>query len=104
MGDNIYMIVGLYTVIGAHIAHETVSGKDIDWQITVPVSLSLAAAGAVAPLANITDPSIGGSRHGRDSMHSSFVNPGEEICGFEYRKSRTVRHKWLSSNIDTSQH
>ncbi|KAB5572285.1 hypothetical protein GE09DRAFT_956676, partial [Coniochaeta sp. 2T2.1] len=59
-------------------------------QITVPVGLSLAAAGAIVPFGRALDPSAAGS----DGTQSQFVAPGEHICAVQYRK---ICHQWLSS-------
>jgi hypothetical protein len=97
---EIYMVVGFHSVTNARITHEVVRGKDIGGQVIVPVSLSLATVGAIAPLGNLTDPSVGGSGIRFDNAQSYFVAPGEQICAFQYRK---IRHKWFSSSgLDTS--
>jgi hypothetical protein len=98
-GNDIYMVVGFHTVTNARIIHESVRGKVVGGQVNVLAKLSLAAVGVIAPLGNITDPSVGGNSHSLDSTQSCFVAPGEQVCAFQYRK---VRHRWLSSNsIDT---
>lgn len=99
-GYDIYMIVGFHTVTNARIAHKFAHERDAGGQINVPVSLTLAAVGAMAPLGNIIDPSVGGNSQSDDNTQAFFKAPGEQICAFQYRK---VRHRWFSSNsIDTS--
>ncbi|KAH7232459.1 hypothetical protein B0J15DRAFT_530261 [Fusarium solani] len=94
-GYDIYMIVGFHTVMNARIAHKFVHGRDAGGQINVPVGLTLAAVGAIAPLGDIIDPSVGGNSQSVDNAQAFFMAPGEQICAFQYRK---VRHRWFSSN------
>ncbi len=94
-GDDIYMIVGFHALTNASIVHESARGSDVDGQVHVPISLSLASVGIVAPLGALIDPSFKASSHGVDNSQSSFQAPGERISAFQYRQ---IRHKWLSSN------
>jgi hypothetical protein len=99
-GYDIYMIVGFHTVTNARIAHKFVHESDTGGQINIPVNLTLAAVGAIAPLGDIIDPSVGGNSQSVDNTRAFFIAPGEQICAFQYRK---VRHRWFSSNsIDTA--
>jgi hypothetical protein len=93
-GHDIYMIVGFHTITNARIVEEFVHGIGAGGQIHVPVSLSLAAFGVVAPLGEIIDPSVGGNNDCVDNTQTSFRAPGEQVCAFQYRK---IRHRWLSS-------
>ncbi|EXM14337.1 hypothetical protein RAB80_016453 [Fusarium oxysporum f. sp. vasinfectum] len=93
-GHNIYMVVGFHTITNARIVQELVHGIGAGGQIHVPFNLSLAAFGAVVPLGEIIDPSVGGNTDGVDSAQTSFMALGEQICALQYRK---IRHRWLSS-------
>ncbi|KJZ69928.1 hypothetical protein HIM_10684 [Hirsutella minnesotensis 3608] len=93
-GDDVYLIVGIHTVTDASINHESAAGRGTGAHAEIPVSLSLTAAGVVAPLGGIVDPSVGFQRRGLDGAHIRFVAPGEHVCAIEYRK---LRHEWLSS-------
>jgi hypothetical protein len=99
-GQDIYMIVGFHTVSNATISQESATGSSAGGQISVPTSLSLSAAGVVAPLDDIIDPGVAVYHQGVDGTKSQFVARGEQICAFEYRK---LSHRWLSSkDIDKS--
>ncbi|PNP54010.1 hypothetical protein FNYG_15654 [Fusarium nygamai] len=87
------MIVGFHTVIDARISEECIQGQEAGGQVQVPVGLSLAAAGAIAPLGNLIDPVAGGNRRNLDSTKTQFMAPGEQVCALQYRQ---VSHKWLS--------
>lgn len=52
------MIVGFYTVTNTRISQESVAIRGAGTYIEVPVSLSLAAAGVVAPLGDIIGPGV----------------------------------------------
>lgn len=93
-GREVYLIVGIHTVMDASISHESASGSRAGGHAEIPVSLSLTAAGIVAPFGGIIDPSIGFQRQGLDAAHTRFVAPGEQVCAIEYRK---IRYEWLSS-------
>ena len=57
-GDDIYLIAGFHTASNARIVQESLLGREVAGQIKLPVGLTLAAIGAVAPLGNIVDPSV----------------------------------------------
>ncbi|PWI64022.1 hypothetical protein PCL_00443 [Purpureocillium lilacinum] len=93
-GVDVYLIVGFHTITDASIIHESLTGNGSGACAEIPVSLSLAAAGVVAPLGGIADPSIGFQRQGVDGARARFVAPGEHVCAIQYRK---LRYEWLSS-------
>ncbi|PWI64609.1 hypothetical protein PCL_09503 [Purpureocillium lilacinum] len=93
-GDDVYLVVGFHTITDATVIHESVAGNGSGACAEIPVSLSLTAAGAVAPLGGIAVPSIGFQRQGVDGARACFVAPGEHVCAIEYRK---LRYEWLSS-------
>lgn len=93
-GHDIFMIVGFHTVTDASIRHESMAIASACGHAEVPVSLSLAAVGVVAPLGGITNPSTSLQKDGLDGERARFIAPGEQVCAIEYRK---IRHKWLSS-------
>ncbi|KAI8710441.1 hypothetical protein NCS52_01574300 [Fusarium sp. LHS14.1] len=49
-GEDIYMIVGYRTVTDASVSQASILGSSAEGQTTVPATLSLAAAGAIAPI------------------------------------------------------
>jgi len=93
-GDDIYLIVGFHTVSNARIVQESLLGREVAGQIKLPVGLTLAAIGAVAPLGNIVDPSVTGHHQAIEGGQIQFVAPGEQVCALQYRK---VCHRWHSS-------
>ncbi|WAO94559.1 Hypothetical protein NCS54_01214800 [Fusarium falciforme] len=99
-GEDIYMIVGYRTVTDASVSQASILGNSAEGQITVPATLSLAAAGAIVPIGGLLDPSVGIRQQGLDGATSQFMAPGEQVCAFEYRK---LCHRWLSSkHVDNS--
>lgn len=98
-GDRIYMVVGYHTITDARISQESIQGEQTSGQLALPASLSLAAAGVVAPLGNLIDTAVGANRENLNGAQSHFMAPGEQVCALQYRK---VHHKWLSSKmVDT---
>jgi hypothetical protein len=96
---EMYMVVGFCTVTDARIVQHTAKDSQAKGQIGMPTALTLAAVTVVAPLGNLVDPTVGGTRQYLDSIQVQFVAPGEQICGVQYRK---VRSGWLSSRaVDT---
>jgi hypothetical protein len=93
-GDGIYLVVGFHTVSDARIVHESVQGHQLTGQATLPVGLSLAAVGVVAPLGNIVDPAVGGNKTVLDGAKTQFIAPGEQICALQYIK---ISYQWLHS-------
>lgn len=93
-GDNIYLIVGFHTITDAHIYQESLAGHTAGGKAQVPIGLSLAALGAVAPLGDIIDPSIDFQQEGVNRKLSHFLARGEQVCAIEYCE---IRHAWLSS-------
>lgn len=69
-------------------------------RLSLPVSLVLNVAGVIAPLGDLADPQVGVHRGGVEGVIEHFKAPGEQTCGFQYRK---VCHRWLSSrSIDNA--
>ncbi|PWI64612.1 hypothetical protein PCL_09506 [Purpureocillium lilacinum] len=93
-GDDVYLIVGIHTVTDASVVHESAVGNGSGVQAGIPVGLSLTAAGVVAPLGDVVDPSVTFQRQGLDGARARFVASGEYVCAIDYRK---LRHEWLSS-------
>jgi hypothetical protein len=93
-GDGIYLVVGFHTVVDARIVHESAEGHQLGGQVTLPVGLSLAAVGVVAPLGNIVDPAVSGNQRVVDGAKTQYVAPGEQVCALQYRK---VSYLWLHS-------
>jgi hypothetical protein len=95
-GCDIYMIVGITTFTDAHLVLGAVGESQVEGQINVPVSLSLAAAGVIAPLAGLIDPAVHGGYHNVDNSQLQYIAPGEQVCAFKYRK---VQYHWLSRRL-----
>jgi hypothetical protein len=93
-GRKIYMIVGLCTMTDTRFVQTSAREQGTQGQVTAPVSLSLAAAGVVVPLANLVDPSIQGEFARSAGNETRIFAPGEQICIIKYRE---VKYKWLSS-------
>lgn len=94
LGDDIYMVVGYSTMLNAVVMEGSAELVGTEAQITIPVTTSLAATGAVVPLGNITDPGISGNRDNHHGIQRQYVASGEQVCAVQYRK---VRFKWFSS-------
>ena len=93
-GRTIYMIVGFYTMTDTRFIQISAREQGIQGQATAPVSLSLAAAGAVVPFAGLVDPSVRGGFGSFAGNKTRIFAPGEQICIIKYRE---VKYKWLSS-------
>jgi hypothetical protein len=89
-----YMIVGTCTLTDTQFHTTSAREQGLQGQATAPVSLSLAAAGVIVPLAGLVDPSIHGDFASSVSNGTRIFAPGEQICTIKYRK---VGCKWLSS-------
>lgn len=97
-GDDIYFVVGFHTITDAQIIYESAEGNEYTGRLGLPVSMSLNAAGVIAPLGDLADPQVGVHRGSIGGVIERFKAPREQICGFQYRK---VCYRWLSSrNID----
>ncbi|RTE73086.1 hypothetical protein BHE90_012485 [Fusarium euwallaceae] len=84
----------------ARISQASTLGNGAGGQTMVPHTMCLAAAGVIAPIWGLLDPSVGIHQHGLDGAISHFVSPGEQVCAFEFRK---LCHRWLSSkHVDNS--
>jgi hypothetical protein len=93
-GRKMYMIVGICTLTDTRFRKTSAQEQGLQGQATAPVGLSLAAAGAIVPLAGLVDPSIQGDFASFASNGTRIFAPGEQICTIKYRE---VGHKWLSS-------
>jgi len=93
-GRKMYMIVGFCTMTDTRFVQTSSREQGTQGHATAPVSLSLAAAGAVVPLASLVDPSIKGEFAKFAGNETRIFAPGEQICTIQYRE---VKHKWLSS-------
>jgi hypothetical protein len=93
-GRTIYMIVGFCTMTDTRFVQTSAREQGTQGQVTAPVSLSLAAAGAVVPFAGLVDPSAQGGFASFAGNETRIFAPGEQICTIKYRE---VKYKWLSS-------
>ncbi|PTB38642.1 hypothetical protein M441DRAFT_236417 [Trichoderma asperellum CBS 433.97] len=94
-GDDVYLIVGYHTLLDARILEGAAAMTESHAKVEVPVTASLAAAGAaVIPLGDIADPKISGLNRQEHSAQRQFVASGEQVVALQYRK---VRFKWYSS-------
>jgi len=92
-GRKIYMIVGFCTMTDTRFVQISAGEQGTQGQATAPVSLSLAAAGAVVPFAGLMDPSVQGGFASFAGNETRIFAPGEQICTIKYRE---VKYKWLS--------
>jgi hypothetical protein len=88
------MIVGFCTMTDTQFVQTSAREQGTQGQATAPVSLSLAAAGAVVPFAGLVDPSVQGGFASFAGNKTRIFAPGEQICTIKYRE---VKYKWLSS-------
>ncbi|KAK3614179.1 hypothetical protein LTR56_027421 [Elasticomyces elasticus] len=95
-GSKMFLIVGICTLTDTRFLQTSVKEQGSQGQVTVPVSLSLAAAGAVVPLAGLVDPSAHGSFARFASNGTRIFAPGEQVCAVQYRE---IGYKWLSSRV-----
>ncbi|KAH7114711.1 hypothetical protein B0J13DRAFT_572942 [Dactylonectria estremocensis] len=95
-GDKIYIIVGIQTFTDTRIVQKSARGQQAGGQVNVPVSLSLAAATAVMPFAELVDPAVHGEHQNIESDQLWLVAPGEQVCSLQYREVKT---RWLSSRL-----
>lgn len=94
---DVYLIVGYHTITDARIAHQAAQGTEHAGQVGVPVSLTLAAVGVVAPFGNLVDAQVGAGRQEVGGVVEQFLAPGEQVCALQYRK---VCPRFLSSNVE----
>ncbi|RKK79378.1 hypothetical protein BFJ68_g16814 [Fusarium oxysporum] len=95
-GHKIYIIVGIQTFTDTRIVQKSARGQQARGQVTVPVSLSLTAASAVMPFAELVDPTIHGEHQNAESDQLWLLAPGEQVCSLQYREVKT---RWLSSRL-----
>jgi hypothetical protein len=93
-GRKIYMIVGICTMTDMQFVRTSVREQGSQGKVKAPISLSLAAAGAVVPFASLVDPSVQGDFATFASNGTRVFAPGEQICTINYRE---VEYRWLSS-------
>jgi hypothetical protein len=93
-GRKIYMIVGFCTMTDTRFVQTSAREQGTQGQATAPVSLSLAAAGAILPSASLVDPSVQGELGSSTGNETRIFAPGEHICTIRYRE---IKYKWLSS-------
>ncbi|CAM1503457.1 Fc.00g082330.m01.CDS01 [Cosmosporella sp. VM-42] len=95
-GHKIYIIVGIQTSIDTRIVQRSAREQQARGQVTVPASLSLTAAAAVMPFAELVDPAIHGEHQNAESDQRWLLAPGEQVCSLQYREVKT---RWLSSRL-----
>ena len=93
-GDDVFLVVGYHTVVDARIAVSSSKAQARGGALELPVGLSLAAAGVVAPLGDSINPEIGLRREEGSGISEQFIAPGEQVCALQYRR---VRYRFLSS-------
>ncbi|KAH6985403.1 hypothetical protein EDB80DRAFT_225835 [Ilyonectria destructans] len=96
--DKIYIIVGIQTFTDTRIVQKSARGQQAGGQVNVPVSLSLTAATAVMPFAELVDPVVHGEHQNVESDELWLLAPGEQVCSLQYREVKT---RWLSSRLIT---
>ncbi|KAG7403690.1 hypothetical protein Forpe1208_v016359 [Fusarium oxysporum f. sp. rapae] len=95
-GQKVYIIVGIQTFTDTRIVQKSGGGQRAGDQANVPVSLSLKAATAVMPFAELVDPAVHGEHQNIESDQLCLLAPGEQVCSLQYREVTT---KWLSSRL-----
>jgi hypothetical protein len=94
-GEDIYVVIGYYTLVDAHIVEQTGGRGAFGVKAILPVSAALTAIGVVIPFGGLTNPGVE-AYHGRmEDEQRQFIAQGEQICAVQYRK---VRHSWFASN------
>ena len=93
-GDDVFLVVGYHTVVDARITLYSSRAQARGGALEMPVGLSLAAAGVVAPLSDLINPGIGLRREEGSGVSEQFIAPGEQVCALQYRR---VRYRFLSS-------
>src|SRR5436853_4974412 len=93
-GDDIYVVVGYYTMLNAVVVEGSAELVGSSAQLEMPVTASLAAAGVVVALDNIMDPGVNASNTNQRRIQRRFVASGEQVCAVQYRK---VCFRWFSS-------
>jgi hypothetical protein len=58
-GDDVYFVVGFHTVIDAQIIYVSVEVNEHTGRLSLPIGLTLNAAGVISPLGDITDDGSG---------------------------------------------
>jgi hypothetical protein len=91
-----FMIVSICTFTDTRFVQNSVKEEELQGKATASVSHSLAAAGALVPLANLVDPSVHLDLHNSASKETWIFAPSEKICAIQYRE---IRYKWLSSRV-----
>jgi hypothetical protein len=94
--SKLSMVVSIWTLTDTRFLQTSVREQESQAQATAPVSLSLAAVGAVVPLAGVVDPSAYGEFGSFASNGMRIFAPSEQICAVQYRQ---IRYKWLSSRV-----
>ncbi|EXL66086.1 hypothetical protein FOPG_17720 [Fusarium oxysporum f. sp. conglutinans race 2 54008] len=95
-GHKVYIIVGIQTFTDTRIVQKSDRGQRARDQANVPVSLSLTAATAVMPFAELVDPTVHGEHQNIESDQLCLLAPGEQVCSLQYREVKT---RWLSSRL-----
>lgn len=95
-GHKIYIIVGIQTLTDARIVQKSAQGQQARGQVSVPVSLTLTAATAIMPFADLVDPAVHGEYQNIENDKISLLARGEQVCSLQYRKVKT---RWLSSRL-----
>ncbi|KAK6709702.1 hypothetical protein SNK04_010654 [Fusarium graminearum] len=95
-GHKIYIIVGIQTFTDTCIVQKSDRGLQAGGQVNLPVSLSLTAATAIMPFAELVDPSVHGEHQNIESDQLCLLAPGEQVCSLQYREVKT---RWLSSRL-----
>jgi len=93
-GHDIYLVVGYHTMVDAQIIEGIFAAEESSARLELPVTVPLAAVGAVSSTSNMADPSVAGHSQGDQCVQRRFVATGEQIIAVQYRK---VCFKWFSS-------
>jgi len=87
----VYLVVGIKTLTDAYIKQGKSRALEAEASVEIPTTLAAAAGGVVLPLGDFLDVGAGVSRQKQDNEKISFVAPGEQIFGVQYRKLEFAR-------------
>jgi hypothetical protein len=78
--------VSFYTIIDTQIIYKSVKVNEYTGRLGLPVNLTLNVTGVIAPLKDLVDLQVSVHRGSMEGVIERFKAPGEQICGFQYRK------------------
>jgi len=100
-GEEVYLITGLHVMADAAVMDQHVMDSSFTLAFQVPVVEAVTAAVGGLPISgDLVNPGVNMSKGKGHSTTRSFIAPGVQVAGVQYRK---VRFKWYSSrDLDRS--